>query len=260
MKHLFFSLIALAVTSGVFAEERSIIGGDKVGKDKYKFMVNIIYKDSDLWRGHFCGGSLIRSDVVLTAAHCVDGESADNIEVSAGRTNLSKKTKGGQRRYVSNIVMHEDYSRVTTDNDIALIFLKEAFELNDSIETISFDSSSFELDKLTVIGWGNTSKTQSKYPKALMQVDVDFINRETCNSRFWMNGAVSDNMFCAGFSQGGKDSCQGDSGGPIFLEAEENLYVQAGIVSWGEDCARRRKPGIYTKLSNYTDWISSKTF
>ncbi len=249
---LLLSLIASTVSH---AEERSIIGGDEVVAGKYKFMVNLIYKDQDLWQGHFCGGSLIRDDLILTAAHCVDGEIAEDIEVSAGRTNLSKDIEGGQRRYVSKIIIHQDYSYRTTDNDIALVYLEEPFELNDNVQLISFDSSNYQLDKLTVIGWGNTSTYQYNYPKNLMEVDVNFIANDTCNSRFWMNGAVTDNMFCAGFDKGGKDSCQGDSGGPIFLTTETGDYVQAGIVSWGEGCARRRRPGIYTKLSNYNDWI-----
>ena len=206
----------------------------------------------------FCGGSLIREDLILTAAHCVDGEIAEDIEVSAGRTSLAKEVTGGQRRYVSKIVMHESYNRRKTDNDIALVFLEEPFELNEKVQLISYDSSNYELSRLTVIGWGNTSTSQYNYPKDLMEVDVNFIAKKICNSRFWMNGAVTDNMFCAGFNKGGKDSCQGDSGGPIFLTSDDGDYVQAGIVSWGKGCARRRRPGIYTKLSNYSDWILSQ--
>ena len=70
-------LLVVNIATTLSAEDRSIIGGDKVEKAKYKFMVNLIYKDQDLWQGHFCGGSLIREDLILTAAHCLDGEIAD---------------------------------------------------------------------------------------------------------------------------------------------------------------------------------------
>ena len=102
--------------------DQGIIGGSKVVKNKYKFMVSLMYKDEDLFEGHFCGGSLIREDVVLTAAHCLVGENSQDIEVSAGRVNLSKKVNGGQRRYVSSYVIHEKYNGRSTNNDIALIF------------------------------------------------------------------------------------------------------------------------------------------
>ena len=257
MKKLFM-LAALLASTGAKSSDRSIIGGDKVETGKYPFMVSILHSDNDLWEGHFCGGSLIEEDIVLTAAHCLVGESPRTIEVSAGRTSLAKGVKGGQRRRVKRIIMHENYNYRTVNNDIGLIILEEAFELNDSVGLIDYEPTNIQLGDLTVIGWGNTSTSQSNFPRDLMEVDVKFIDTELCNARRWMNGRVTENMFCAGYRAGAKDSCQGDSGGPIFLKSDSGDFIQAGIVSWGEGCARRRRPGIYTKLSNYSDWIANK--
>jgi trypsin len=97
---------------------------------------------------------------------------------------------------------------------------------------------------LTVAGWGTTSSGGSSLPVSLLKVDVPVISRATCNSNYG-NGAVTTAMFCAGLTQGGKDSCQGDSGGPII---NTSTKVQVGVVSWGEGCAAAGAPGVYSNL------------
>lgn len=99
---------------------------------------------------------------------------------------------------------------------------------------------------LTVAGWGTTSSGGQSLPTNLLKVDVPVIARTTCNSNYG-SGRVTAAMFCAGLTQGGKDSCQGDSGGPIINTSSK---IQLGIVSWGEGCAAAGAPGVYTNLGN----------
>lgn len=71
---------------------------------------------------------------------------------------------------------------------------------------------------------------------------------------------ITDNMLCAGVEKGGLDACQGDSGGPLLVKnADLNTFHLAGVVSWGEGCAREGYPGIYTRVSQYVQWIEENT-
>ena len=110
-----------------------------------------------------------------------------------------------------------------------------------------------EGDKCTVTGWG-TLKSNGKQPKKLMKVDVPIISRSQCNENQWYGGAITDNMICAGYTKGKKDSCQGDSGGPFICNGK-----LAGVVSFGIGCARPDLPGIYTNVKTYVDWIEGNS-
>jgi trypsin len=101
---------------------------------------------------------------------------------------------------------------------------------------------------LSVAGWGTTSSGGNSLPVNLLKVDVPVISRATCNSDYG-SGRVTSAMFCAGLTQGGKDSCQGDSGGPIVNAGSR---VQLGVVSWGEGCAAAGAPGVYSNLGSST--------
>ncbi|CAK9303981.1 unnamed protein product [Gordionus sp. m RMFG-2023] len=103
-----------------------------------------------------------------------------------------------------------------------------------------------------VAGWGKTGGYGNE--NALNQACIDYIDTITCNSSNIYNGHLTNNMFCAGFAEGGTDSCSGDSGGPLMcLESD---WLLTGITSWGESCGT--KPGVYTKVSNFYKWITSK--
>jgi secreted trypsin-like serine protease len=95
------------------------------------------------------------------------------------------------------------------------------------------------------------------YPDLLQQVELPIVGTDTCNAPGWYNGAITGNMICAGYEEGGKDSCQGDSGGPLVTYTDSH-WILAGIVSWGYGCAEEQLPGIYTKVTNYLQWINVK--
>uniref|UniRef100_A0A8D0H3T6 Peptidase S1 domain-containing protein n=1 Tax=Sphenodon punctatus TaxID=8508 RepID=A0A8D0H3T6_SPHPU len=103
-------------------------------------------------------------------------------------------------------------------------------------------------EQCLVSGWGNLLTSGVKYPDLLQCLDVPILSDSTCRSSY--PGRITSNMFCAGYTAGGKDSCQGDSGGPLVCNGE-----LTGVVSWGIGCAQKNNPGVYTTVCNYRSWI-----
>jgi hypothetical protein len=107
----------------------------------------------------------------------------------------------------------------------------------------------------TVTGWGATSNG-GELSDELRQVSLPIVSNDDCNVPY--QGEITDNMLCAGLPQGGEDACQGDSGGPLVVPVSSGTYKQAGVVSFGKQCALPDIPGVYTRVSRYIDWIASK--
>ena len=111
---------------------------------------------------------------------------------------------------------------------------------------------------LTVMGWGNQSTTGEEFPDRLFQVEVPLVSNQQCANNYAPGGTtITENMICAGFKQGGKDSCQGDSGGPLLYQLN-GTWQQVGIVSFGEGCAQPDFPGVYARVEKYNDWVSQQ--
>jgi len=213
-----------------------------------------------------CGASLIASQWVLTAAHCVTNEdsgavlSASNFTVVVNDYDLANN-RDGESRTVGEVYVAAGYDTFTLDNDIALLKLTSVVTTK-PIALISpnhFNSLN-ESAILTVMGWGNTSTSGNSYSNILREVNLNFANFENCQHQYSAIGqALTNNMFCAG-GNGITDTCQGDSGGPIVRNINGE-YRQVGIVSWGgtqaQSCAVKDYPGVYTTISNYSVWIAS---
>lgn len=239
---------------GIKKYSPKILGGQSVAYRQYPWQVALI-RNTPPFR-QFCGGSLIRDEWILTAAHCVDGGTlATDLLVLIGTDYLDK---GGKRHSVQKIVVHESYTDPVFGFDVALLKLSNSSEE----VTIDYVGPSDE-SKLAfpgvfawVTGWGITD---SGYPSIqLREVDVRRIANETCNSVQMYDGAVTDTMICAGYRIGQKDSCQGDSGGPLMASNQKGGMIQFGIVSWGEGCAEANRPGVYTRTAAVDTWITSK--
>ncbi len=236
-----------------------IIGGGPAGNGEWPAMAAVIESGGDPFWDQFCGGSLIRADWILTAAHCFyDGSGqqirfTNDVEILVGLNNLTAGQ--GERISVTQVIPHPQYNDFTLDNDIALMKLSRA-----SQQTPILESDANTIAQLsngattTAIGWGTTSYDPPDYPIALHEVDVPYIDTSTCNAIPTFAGLVTSNMHCAGLPQGGKDTCFGDSGGPLMLDVGGKHRV-IGITSWGNGCAEPNLPGVYTKVGNYEDWI-----
>ncbi|MCY1077028.1 S1 family serine peptidase [Archangium lansingense] len=201
---------------------------------------------------HFCGGVIYNSKTVITAAHCVAGRQPSEISV---RYNSLYHGSGGALVSVSSIVVHPSYNFSTIDNDIALIKLSSAMTLGSTqAKAVKLPApGSDPAVKATALasGWGVISYGSSALPAALRSVSLPIVSRATAQAGYG-SMVITKNMIAAGPTEGGKDTCQGDSGGPLVINGE-----LVGITSWGWDCAASNRPGIYTRVGKYVDWIKN---
>lgn len=243
------SAMTLAMSQAHGVEQR-IIGGSAATSGDYPWLVSLQSKDGQ----HFCGASLLDSNWVLTAAHCVEQEAAANIQAVVSEYNVAQADADEEKLAVSAIYIPKNYG---DDHDIALLKLATA-----STKTAvaaangAFTDSLAVGTDLTVMGWGNTLTNGESFPDELQQVVVPLFDHNDCKTNYGGIGVgITDNMICAGLAAGGKDSCQGDSGGPLVLQSGGS-WVQVGVVSFGEACAAPNFPGVYTRVANYEDWVA----
>ncbi|XP_053307522.1 transmembrane protease serine 9-like [Spea bombifrons] len=220
-----------------------IIGGEECDSHSQPWQVALYYFDVFI-----CGGVLIHESWVLTAAHCY----MSNIQVRLGAHNLKMVEDFEQLTYAEKQFCHSDFNTVTYDSDIMLLKLASPATLNQNIQTIPLPwQVAEEGTNCLTSGWGTTTSPDERYPDVLQCVNITVVSMSVCQERY-PNDVITDNMLCAGVVEGGKDSCQGDSGGPLVYDS-----VLQGITSWGErPCGEPNKPGIYTKVFNYINWIS----
>lgn len=233
-----------------------IMGGEAAPANAYPFIASISVRNSNPRDGHFCGGSFIAADWVLTAAHCVKPEQAQNIQVYGGSNQLS----GGGRIYgVSRIIVHESYDTITQENDVALLQLSQRARVATVNPLPAAEAEQFAGPgrNATAVGWGYTAEG-GDVQNVLRQVGLQIVSNEACNAPGAYAGGITPGMLCAGFRAGGKDSCQGDSGGPLIVGNGDGTFYQAGVVSWGEGCGQPNKYGVYTRVSAYRSWIADR--
>ena len=231
--------VAFPVPAPVLPNQK-IVGGVEAAKGEFPFMVSL----QGSYGGHFCGGSLIKKDWVLTAAHCVPG----GIKTVVAGLYDQSQAQGAEKFAVDKVISHPEYNKTPQDYDFALVHLKGASKfapvaLNKAEVTGKVD--------LVTAGWGYTEEN-GEIPNVLRKVTVPFVPAAACSAAY--PGSITDQMLCAGLDAGGKDSCQGDSGGPLLLGSGANTTL-AGVVSWGEGCARPKKYGVYSKVSSVLAWI-----
>lgn len=222
-----------------------IVGGVTATPGEYPFIVRIGNSPSR----QFCGASLVTAGWVLTAAHCLRGETASNVYATAGDHRINTNEGTEQSRRGSSIFIHPNYNAATYDNDIALLKVSSNFALNARVATTSIGGLPSSGSALTVIGWGTTREGGSG-ANTLRKVNVTLQSAPSCSAAY--PGEITSSMFCAGEPSGGKDSCQGDSGGPIFVAGR-----QVGVVSWGNGCARAGLYGVYANAANFSAWIQN---
>ncbi|XP_044019359.1 serine protease 27-like [Aphidius gifuensis] len=216
-----------------------IVGGSDAQKGQYPFIVSIQKSLS-----HFCGGSIINSKWILTAAHCVKGQSPFDFNIVAGVTSL----KEGGKIYKSDFLQwHESFSMTFIKNDIGLIRLTTDIEYNENVKPIALPTNNFYQVEysVTLIGWG-TTKTWGKVPDKLQHIQLKTVSQLKCKLKHLF---ARKTTICT-LTKRGEGACHGDSGGPLVAD---NTLI--GIVSYGLPCARGI-PDVFTRVWSYVDWIN----
>uniref|UniRef100_A0ABD2W6E8 limulus clotting factor C n=1 Tax=Trichogramma kaykai TaxID=54128 RepID=A0ABD2W6E8_9HYME len=198
---------------------------------------------------HHCGGSLITSRHVLTAGHCLS-----SYDKKQFRLRFADKKK----YRIKGLHVHKKYNKSTYNNDIAIIELEQPVPLDGLVKTVCLpDALRFHYIGMTgvAIGWGRIAEGEPT-SKKLRKVDLPILSETECEESNYPKGRFTNNMFCAGYMEGQRDSCNGDSGGALHVRNQLGAMEVVGLVSFGRGCARPKFPGVYTKVTNYMNWIA----
>ncbi|CAN8209196.1 unnamed protein product [Coccothraustes coccothraustes] len=243
-------------------EERGltrVVGGKSAEAGAWPWLVSI-QDPSVSGTGHLCGGSLISAKWVLTAAHCfAESRNISAMRLLIGATQLTEPGPGAQVRLIERLLVHKEYSPADQSNDIALLELNEPVQCSSYIQLACVPNATVnvaQLESCYVAGWGATSARSQKSSDVLQEAKVHLIDVQVCNSSEWYQGDVHSHNLCAGYPEGGIDTCQGDSGGPLMCKDNNaDFFWVVGVTSWGRGCARAKRPGIYTSVQHFYDWI-----
>uniref|UniRef100_A0AAG5CUB7 CLIP domain-containing serine protease n=1 Tax=Anopheles atroparvus TaxID=41427 RepID=A0AAG5CUB7_ANOAO len=253
-----------------------IIGGERAKLDEYPWMALLQHRRKTGALKFHCGGALISTRYVLTAAHCIRnipstwiltivrlGET--DLQTNPDCTTLLDETTCAdpvQDIAFEKIIVHPEYRAIGTEvrNDIAQIRLAQDAQLNDYVHPICLPldnaarTQSYDGQRLVVAGWGQTEEDPLSQYKLF--VGVDGVPEQICRQKY-PQANIDQTQLCAG-GEAGKDACRGDSGGPLMYPGRrgyQEVMILAGLVSFGKKCGIQGVPGVYTRVGQYMDWI-----
>lgn len=229
----------------------AIADGNNGTIEEFPYQVQIENKNSK----YLCGGTIISKNWIITAAHLCATESAKNLKIRAGS---DLREKGGSLHQVDKIIKHEKSgfkNDIVPVNDIALIRVREPFELDKSRQVIQLfekDEKSENLAKVSGFGVVKDGYYLGELAENLQWVEIPLIERDYCDKMYqYKYEGLPEGTICAGENDiGGKNACKGDEGSPLAIDGR-----LAGVVSWSYNCADPYYPPVYTEIAYYRDWI-----
>ncbi|XP_060065314.1 chymotrypsinogen B-like [Ylistrum balloti] len=229
-----------------------IVGGQSASEGQWPWQVS--FHDVT---GHFCGGSLISDQWIVTAAHCLQRHTPTEVTIHLGEHHLDSISGNEKKLTTSEWVVHPAYapSQRGTPNDIALVKLEGPVDISGHYVRTTCLPGALDVfdgtDHCIISGWGNSMGTGDE--KYLQHITVPITPTQACNESW--NGVINDRHVCVGHGDVG--ACSGDSGGPLVC-LRDGLYVLAGVTSWGSfSCQHFGYPNIYTRVTSYLEWIKS---
>jgi len=230
----------------------SIVNGRPASRCEWIWQVSMEIGGSGSSSSHWCGGMLIDSRWVLTAAHCLGG--ADYVRAGS----YIRDSNEGQRVRVAQKIGHPRYNSGNYDYDFALLRLSSSVRMGSCVGTVSLPQQGRDVAPGTtcwITGWGTTS-SNGPLATRLQEVQVDTLSNTACKRTGYSNSQIKPSMLCAQGrnSQGVTDACQADSGGPLVCQSG-GRYRVFGATSWGRGCAAANYPGVWARVHYVLDWI-----
>uniref|UniRef100_A0A8D2LZW5 Peptidase S1 domain-containing protein n=1 Tax=Varanus komodoensis TaxID=61221 RepID=A0A8D2LZW5_VARKO len=241
-------LVLMIFSSSVCGKQgfmNRIVGGENSQDGEWPWQVSIKMNGK-----HHCGGSLIGDQWLITASHCFKQDLVRHLLV------LSLFVFPGSAHHP-----------ISQSGDIALVQLEQPVKFSHQIIPICVPDANVTFapgHKCWVTGWGDV-QARDRYhtSNVLKKLEVPIISTNTCNALYRQNSGhpkdrrdIKKDMICAGFAAGRGDACQGDSGGPLACQVKDT-WLLAGVVSWGDGCAQKNRPGVYARVTSYQTWIHS---
>ncbi|XP_063076715.1 serine protease 33-like [Engraulis encrasicolus] len=253
--------VVLLVSNASGSLRSAVVGGHDAERGSWPWMVYVYIMEGPMTQP--CGGSVITDQWVLTAGHCIYeppkllNPDPETSYVRLGEWKLKKPI--GEKVKIQRFILHPDYKSAAginnmPYNDIALLQLESRISFNSYISPVALPGPRDNINphKCWVTGWGNVKeKLKLTGDRTLQELQVPLQDDAICRT---MYPKVTKGMLCAGYLEGGKDACQGDSGGPLVCESF-GVFVQVGVVSFGEGCARANRTGVYTRVEHYLPFI-----